>query len=641
MRRALFAALLPLASATASAAQLPTTRELAELSLEQLANLEITSVSKKAERLSDAPASVFVITADDIRRSGVTSLPEALRLAPNLQVAQNSSSAYSIRARGMNNTSANKLLVLVDGRSVYSPLFSGVFWDMQDMMLEDVDRIEVISGPGGTLWGVNAVNGVINVITKSAKATQGGLLSAGVGDLSAEGAARVGGTLGADGHVRAYAKYFDRDHGKTATGKEMNDGWYKGQVGFRADWSRPNDQVMLQGNAYRGTVGQPLPGSIQTGAVFPLSPIPMSGVNLTGSWAHKLAGGSELLLQAYYDRTERDLVPVFGEKLDIFDVQLQHSVDWTAYSLVWGGEYRYGRDRVTNSDFFAFLPASVNQAWGSLFAQGEARLRDNLELTVGARLERNDYTGAEFLPNLRLGWKLAPDQLLWSAVSRTVRAPSRFDVDVFVPGKPPFLLDGSRDIRAEVAKVYEVGYRGQVAGRITYSLTAFHADYDHMRTQEIAPSRTFLFFGSGMEGRTSGVEMWGTWQVSRAWRLSAGYTGQRERLKLKPGSNDAAAVPTAGRDPANTWLVRSSMNLSANTDLDVTVRGVAALANPEVPRYSTADLRLGWRPFPDLELSLSARNLTDGGHGEFTAAATRIEIGRSIYAGLRWEFGTR
>ncbi len=627
---------LLLATCCCAAADLPSTRELVDLSLEQLANLEITSVSKKAERLADAPASVFVITADDIRRAGVTSLPEALRLAPNLQVAQTSSSGYNIRARGINNIAANKLLVLIDGRSVYTPLYSGVFWDVQDVMLEDVERIEVISGPGGTLWGVNAVNGVVNVITRSAAKTQGGLLTAGGGNRSEEGALRYGATLGADGHYRVYAKYFDRDQGRTASGLAMDDRWHKWQAGFRADWDRAGGELMVEGNTYRGTEGQARPG------LASLPAIPVEGVNLTTRWARRLEGGSEAVLQAYYDRTERTVVPTFAEKLDIFDVQLQHSLHWAAaHSLVWGAQYRYSIDRVTNGDAIAFLPAHVNQKWGSLFAQGETNPREDLRLTVGARLERNDYTGNEFLPSARLAWKAAPDHLLWSAASRTVRAPSRLDRDAFIPGKPPFALAGGPDVRSEIANVYEVGYRGQAAGVLSYSVTVFHADYDRLLSLETVPSRAFIVFSNQLEAKTTGVEMWGAWQATSIWRLSAGYTGQRERLRLKPGSNDANAVATAGRDPANTWLLRSSLNPSARTELDVTVRGVATLANPAVPRYSAVDLRVGWRPLPDVELSLAGRNLGDRGHGEFNAAATRIEIGRSVYASFRWDFGAR
>jgi iron complex outermembrane receptor protein len=632
-----------LAAATAAAAPSPSIQELAELSLEQLARIEVTSVSKKAQPLGEASASIFVITADDIRRSGATSLPEALRLAPNLQVSQVSASAYTITARGINNTSANKLLVLIDGRSAYSPLFAGVFWDVQDIVLEDVDRIEVVSGPGGTLWGVNSVNGTINVITRSAKNTTGGLVTGSAGNQHAIGSARYGGTWGDDGHYRVYGQYIDRDHSSTAAGTAMADAWHKAQLGFRADWERANDQVMVQGNVYRGLIGQPLPGSISiSGTALLLAPIPVSGLNVTTRWNRRFADGSEAMLQAYFDRTERTVPPTFSEKLNIADLQFQHSLPLgPSHAIVWGAQLRYSDDHVVNSDVFAFLPGNLNQKWESLFGQSEHVLREDLRLTVGARVERNDYTGTEFLPNVRLAWKPAPDHLLWSAASRTVRAPSRLDRDPFVPGKPPFLLAGGPDVPAEVALVYELGYRGQPSSSVSYSLTLFHADYDHLHTQELAPSRTFFTFAGQMEGKTRGVEMWGTWQATTAWRLSAGYTAQREWLRLKPGSNDPAAVGTAGRDPAHTWLIRSSLNLSRYADLDVSVRGVAALSNPAVPRYATADIHFGWRLTPGLELSLSARNLGDGGHGEFTNVATRAEIGRSYYAGFIWRFDAR
>jgi len=624
------------------AAELPSAHELAQLSLEQLADLRVTSVSKKSERLSDAAASIFVITADDIRRSGAVSLPEALRLAPNLQVSQVSATGYDIRARGFNNTSANKLLVLIDGRSVYTPLFAGVFWDVQDVMLEDIDRIEVISGPGGTLWGVNAVNGVINIITRPAGRTQGTLVSGVAGNRESNGAVRYGAPLGdADAYFRVYAKYLDRGHTETASGARVDDGMYKSQVGFRADWDQPLGHLAAEGNAYRGTVGQPRPGSISiSGVDLALGPIPVSGENLTASWSRRLDGGSEMSLQAYYDRTERTVPPTFAEKLDIADFQFQHSIALpAARSLVWGANYRYSSDDVANSDVFAFLPAHVHQHWSSLFAQGESGLGEDVRLTVGARLERNDYTGTEFLPNVRLAWKIAPERVLWTAASRTVRAPSRLDRDAFVPGRPPFLLAGGPDVRSEVAEVYEVGYRATF-NAFSYSITGFHADYEHLHTQEIAPSRTFLTFASLLEGRTDGVEMWGTWQATPGWRLSAGYTVQRERLHLDPRSNDAGALATAGRDPAYGWIVRSSHDLAARWELDVIGRGVAALSDPVVPAYATMDVRLAWRPARGVELWAAAQNLTDGGHGEFTAVDTRTELGRSVFMGVRWTYDT-
>jgi len=616
----------------------PDPRDLADLSLEELGNIQITSVSKRAERLSDAAASVFVITAEDIRRSGVTNLPEALRLAPNLQVAQVNADGYAISARGFNGSAANKLLVLIDGRSVYTPLFAGVFWDVQDVMLEDVERIEVISGPGGTLWGVNAVNGVVNVITRSAKSTQGGLVAAGVGGRENDVALRYGDSVGADGNYRVYGKYFDRNHTFTADGSTKDDALHRGQAGFRADWDRPGDQFMVQGNAYRGPEGQPLPGAIATGASFTLGTISLSGANLTTRWGHALEGGSNVVVQAYYDRTERSVPPTFAETLDIFDVQFQHSMRLAgSHAVVWGGEYRYSFDRLENSSFFAFLPASLNQRWASLFAQDETTLARDLRLTLGARVERNDYTGNEFLPNARLAWKFAPDHLLWTAASRTVRAPSRFDRDPFVPNpppaNPPLLLAGGPDFRSEVAKVYELGYRGQPATSISYSVTVFHADYDHLRTQDFAPSGTFLLvLGNGMEGTTNGVEMWGNYQASRTWRLSAGLTGLRETLQLKPGTIDTAnSVTQGGQNPAHSWMLRSSLDLPYQSEVDVTVRHVSALANPTVPAYTTGDLRYGWRPRRDLELSVTGQNLFGGEHAEFTAPATRTQFGRSVF----------
>jgi iron complex outermembrane receptor protein len=614
---------------------------LADLSLEELGDVEIVSASKRPERLSNAPASVFVITADDIRRSGATSLPEALRLAPNLEVAQASASGYAITSRGFNSSSANKLLVLIDGRSVYTPLFAGVFWDAQDVMLEDIERIEVISGPAGTLWGTNAVNGVINIITKSAVRTQGTLIAAGGGNREIDAAARYGATAGSDGHYRIYAQHLDRDHTFTASGTARDDAWHKTQAGFRADWDRPEDSVTVEGNAYTGREGQPLPGTISiSGLNLALGTISISGENLGASWAHMLQNGGNLTLKGYVDRTERTVPPTFAEALTTFDVQFQHSLpSGPVHALIWGAEFRYAIDRLTNSDFFAFLPAKVNQRWPSVFAQDELKLRPDLRLIIGARVERNDYTGTEFLPNVRLAWNLSADHLLWVAASRTVRAPSRFDRDVFVPGKPPFILVGGPDVVSETANVYELGYRGQPAANVSYSMTVFHSDYDHLRTQEIdfEPS-PFIFFSNEMQGHTDGIEMWGSYQGFRSWRLGAGMTALRERLALKPGSNDTNAPGAAGMDPAVTWLLRSSIDLPRQTELDVTTRHVSALSNPVVPAYTAVDIRLAWRPRPNLELSVTGKNLFDGGHGEFTDVATRTEIGRSVFFKILSQF---
>ena len=624
----------------AAAAPPPLAANLADMSFEELANIQITSVSKKAERLADAAASVFVITAEDIRSSGATSLPEALRLAPNLQVAQSSTGNYAISARGSNgsnNSGPNKLLVLIDGRSVYTPLYSGVFWDVQDVMLEDVERIEVISGPGGTLWGVNAVNGVINVISRSAKNTAGGLVAVGGGSRGADTAFRHGGTLAGGANYRVYGKRSERAQTALQGGDAVNDALHNTQLGFRADWDDSGEQFTVQGNAYSGAKGQPAPGVIAVfGGNLALDAISVSGINLTSHWTRLLDAGGSLSVQAYYDRTVRTVPPTFGETLEIVDTQLQHALaPFGMHAVAWGANGRYSMDRISNSPYFAFLPAKLNQQWASLFARDEVSLRDDLRLIVGARIERNDYTGIEFLPSVRLAWKLDLDSLLWTAAARAVRAPSRLDRDAFTPGSAPFLLDGGRAVRSELANVYELGYRGQAAGRLTYSVTAFHTVYDDLRTQELAPSRTVIIFGNGMQGISNGVEMWGTYQASHGWRLNAGFTALRERLWLKSASNDMVAPNAAGNDPAHTWQLRSSWSITPKHELDISLRHVAELTNNAVPAYTTADARLGWKLRPDLELSVVGQNLF-GRHAEYGARAYRTEIVPGISVKLVW-----
>jgi iron complex outermembrane receptor protein len=609
--------------------------DMLNLSFAELAEIQVTSVSKKAERLGDAAASVFVITSEDLRRSGAAKLSEALRLAPNLHVAQASGSGYAISARGFNSSAANKLLVLIDGRSVYTPLFAGVFWDVQDTLLEDVERIEVISGPGGTLWGTNAVNGVINIITRSSKDTNGVLVSTSAGSRASEGAARYGLTLDNGVAFRIFGKYTDSKHTRIASGAPSNDAGYMSRAGFRADWNGGGDQFTLLGNAYRGVEDQAAPGAISiSGTNIVLGPIWLSGANLSAHWERQLDAGARLSWQAYFDRTERNVIPSFAESLDILDAQLQHTLAPIGmHTLAWGAGYRTGRDRLVNSKYVAFLPAESNQKWSSLFIQDQVSLRDNLRLTLGARIEHNDYTGREFLPSARLAWKFAPQQSAWSAISRAVRAPSRLDVDVYVPGAAPFLLNGAaQQVRSELATVYELGYRGQPATTLSYSVTVYHTVYDFLRTQEIAPDRRSFFFASMMEGRASGVEMWATYQATPGWRLNAGFTALKERLTLKPGSTDPGSDRASGQDPAHKLILRSSLDLSSRTQLDVSLRRLAALSLPAVPAYTALDLRLGWRPDAHWELSIGGQNLIGGGHGEFTSVTTRTEFGRTAYA---------
>jgi iron complex outermembrane receptor protein len=634
LRPTVLAAILLAGAASSASAAGPDASTIADLSLEELANIRVTSVSKRAEALADAAASVFVITAEDIRRAGATSLPEALRLAPNLLVARAHATGYSISARGFNNSAGNKLLVLIDGRSVYTPLFSGVFWDAQHVMLEDVERIEVISGPGGTLWGTNAVNGVVNIITRSARDTQGTLVSAGAGDADVAAAVRYGGAAGADGDYRVYAQYLDRDHTELSDGSAVNDGGDIGQAGFRADWSRDGGDFTLQGDAYRGDEDQPAPGSITVGGISRLDPIAIAGVNLLARWHRALEGGSEVTLQGYYDRTERNVRGTFDDTLDVFDVQFLHALHPAgAHAITWGADYRLGRDHIVNDDFVAFLPAETDRAWASLFAEDAIELRDDLRVTVGARVEHNEYTGSEFLPSARAAWHASDDDLLWAAASRTVRAPSRFDREFFFPANgPPFLIQGGPRFRSETAEVYEVGYRAQPSARIAYSVTAFHTRYDHLRTLEIDPGGTFVTFENRMDGTTSGLEAWATAEMTENWRLGGGFTVLDKDLALKPGSDGLnGGVAAEGSDPDYTWRLQSTHNLPAHWELDAIVRGVAELPEPALPSYVSVDLRIGWKSDGGTELSLTCQDLFDREHVEFGDPAVRSEFGRTAF----------
>ena len=634
------AGMLPLLLVLPARGALIPPADIADLSIEELANIEIHSVSKKSETLAAAAASVYVITADDIRRSGWTSVADVLRLAPNLQVAQGSNGEYAISARGLNgssNSAPNKLQVLIDGRSVYAPLFSGVFWDAQDVMLEDIERIEVISGPGGTLWGVNAVNGVINITTRSSRDTHGSLAALSADQGGYDLAFRQGGVTADGRHWRVYGKYLDQRHSTRKDGGKVDDARQQSQMGFRADWERGAHQFSINGNAYQGDAQQPAPGSLQTGEAFVLGDIETSGVNLSGRWNYLLDAGASVSVQGYLDHTRRSVPPAFGESLDIADLQFQHSMAAAGpHTVVWGASYRRTWDDVRNSRYVAFLPAKVSQSWSSLFAQDEITLRKDLRLIAGARIERNVYTGTEWLPTLRLAWTLAPAHTVWASASRTVRAPSRLDADAFIPGAPPYLLQGGPQVRSEIAKVIELGYRGQPLPNLSYSLTAFHNDYDHLRTQEVDPSNTFITFGNLMEGKASGIEMWGSFQVSRAWRLSAGLTALHENLKLKKGSNDATGPAIVGRNPSHTAQIRSTFSVAADKDLDVVLRKVGGLADPEVPGYTAVDARFGWRLNKGLELSVFGQNL-NGGHGEYGPVETRAQLERTVGAKLVWQ----
>ncbi len=606
---------------------------LAEMSLEQLMDVQIVSVSRRAESLSRAAASIFVITQEDIRRSAATTLPEILRMAPNLQVARISSLQYAITARGFNNAIGNKLLVLIDGRAVYTPLFSGVFWEMQGLMIEDISRIEVISGPGATLWGANAVNGVINVITRNSADTQGVLLSADVGSNERGAAVRGGGTVGTVGTWRAYARVRDRDNNDNRAGDSTADSWQRHQIGFRSDFpssgSAPGSEQMLtfQGDVLKAESEDrgPLLGTSEA-----------TEINLLARWSRSTGEDSGYRVRAYWSHSEREEPFLFSPTWDIFDVEFQHNFRLGNHRMIWGTGMRHGRDEVDPGVYTVFFPSERSMKWQNLFVQDEMSLGRNVRLMLGLKLEWNDYTGREFLPNARLAWDVAPDHILWAAWSRAVRAPSRFDRDTHLVFGPLTLIAGGPEFDSEVAIVSELGFRAHPSPRLNYSLTLFHHNWDGLRSG--SSQTTPLTYVNGIDGESYGVEMWGNLQMSDTWRLSAGLTTLHKNLRFRTGISDTAGTnnPTLHSDPDYQWMLRSSWDLSETMAVDFHLRHVAELSQEAVPAYTELDLWWVWQVSDRMQLKLAARNLLDSQHPEFGAEESRSELKRNFLLGMKW-----
>jgi iron complex outermembrane recepter protein len=632
MRPLFLTVILALWAVPVPAQQRDSAQALKHLSLDELMNVEVMSVSRRPERLSEAPSAIQVITQEDIRQSGATSLPEALRLASNLQVAQVDARQWAISARGFNSTTANKLLVLIDGRTAYTPLFSGVFWDVQDVLLADVDRIEVISGPGATLWGANAVNGVINVITKDAKDTRGLLVSGGGGtELSGFGSARYGAGLGSKASYRIYGKAFSRAPTLLPNGQDTPDAWHMGQGGFRLDWdASTSNRLSLQGDWYDGRIAQAPPGHIA-----------VSGGNFMAKWAHPISAKSDVTAQAYYDRTHRNIPGTFGEDLDIYDVDLQHhAVLGARHNVVWGAGYRLINDHVANTPALAFLPAHVARQWLTAFAQDEIALAsDRLHVTVGTKIEHNDYTGFEIQPSGRLSWTIDSASTLWTAISRAVRTPSRIDRELFVPGQPPYFLAGGPNFQSEEELVYELGYRHQ-RGALLLSLATFYSRYHGLRSLEQVnpPNPTPIIIGNGQDGESYGAELTAQYRVSDRWRLGGGYTELRVHIWPNPGSTDTSRGATESQAPDRQFFLHSSLDLPAHLELDAGFRAVGEIVKQQVPAYAELNARLTWRPSAAVDLSVVGQNLLHQQHVEFGTTTARRQIERGVYGMAQWHF---
>lgn len=609
------------AASPAGAAEVPSLSDLSDLSLEQLADIQVSSVSKRDESLSRAPAAVFVITRDDIRRSGATSLPEALRLAPNLDVVRMNTAAYSVTARGFNSPeSANKLLVLIDGRSVYTPLASTVFWESQDVPLADIERIEVISGAGGTLWGANAVNGVINVITRSAQATQGALAQAGVGSNDGLLVLRYGATLGESTALRLYAHARRSDFG--GTGPLVADAAIDSlQGGFRIDGGAGRDSYTLQGDIYRNEVD--------------LLDTSLTGGNLLGRWRHELSDRSAVQTQIYYDEAKRDYL-VASDALKTLDAQLQQNLlIGQRHNVVWGVNYRTWKSEFNSLVAFGFARPSKTLDLASVFAQDDTELSPELTLTLGMKLEHNSYSGTDYLPTARLAWQANDQALLWSSVSRAVRTPSRIDRELEAAG----FARPSPDFASETLTAFEVGYRGQPTANLSLSISVYYNVYDNLRTANLTNGGLPIFLANDLGGNTHGVEVWGAYALTPWWRMNFGLSTLKKNLKLDPGRIDLTRLQAAGQDPSYHALLRSQMNLGDRMELDFGLRAVGRVRPSNVPAYVEADARIGYRISNSLDLSLAGFNLLHDSHLESIDPSTApvTAIPRTVFLTLRWQ----
>lgn len=651
--------------------------EVLELSLEELLNVKVTSVSRKAERRFDAAAAVHVITEEDIRRSGATSIPEALRLAPGVQVARIDANRWAISVRGFNGRFANKLLVLIDGRTVYSPFFSGVYWDVQDTILEDIDRIEVIRGPGATLWGANAVNGIINIITKSAQDTQGTLISAGIGDEEQGFAAlRYGASLGDDAFYRVYGKFFDRDDAVVAaTGRGAEDDWHQWRGGFRLDWEpAEQDELTVQGEVYRGNSGERRASYSLTPpfVTFSDSGEDVEGGYMLGRWSRQFSPESDLALQFYYDHTQRETVN-YDTELDTVDVDFQHRFPLAEnHEILWGFGVRYYSDEVRNTFNLSFGADKNTFLWSGFIQDGITLSPDRLRLTIGSKFEHNSYTGLEIQPNLRLLWIPHSQHTVWAAVSRAVRTPSRLEQD-FVgnlvtppgmtpPGAPsnPFpvplvlRIAGNEDFNSEELIAYELGYRIQAMPNLLLDFAGFYNDYDELRDAQegnlvcepsgipvtvfppcfLTASNVLLpiISNNRLEGETFGLEATVDWEPTQWLDIQAAYSYLQVDLRSR---GDATAKPMGERsDPRHQLSILSGLNLPYATQWDVWLRYVDDLPELDVDSYVALDSRIAWQLKPEISLSLVGQNLLDSRHAEFRSnfyPTPLTEIERSVY----------
>lgn len=635
---------------------------LDKFSIEQLLNVEVEVVSagKKPQKLEDTAAAIHVITQEDIRRSGMTSLPDILRLAPGLQVAHIDGGTWAISSRGFNTKNSDNLLVMIDGRTIHNQTFTGVYWDMQDVFPEDIERIEVVRGPGGALWGANAVTGVINIITKPAAKTLGGLISGGTGSYDRQGGVRYGGMLGETGNFRVYARNLDQDAFPTASGAAGYDRRTMRSGGFRADWALPEgNSLTLQGDIFAGY-------SEHLGTQLTLTP-PSSrpinfttdfhGGNLLTRWTQARSAAEEWAVQFYFDTYQRRYYNL-GEQRTTWDLDFQHRLPLGSnHDILWGLGYRQMEDRFDNSAVVYFNPASRSDNMISAFFQDEIALNgDVLHLIAGSKFEHNHYTGFEYQPNLRLRWKIDERQTAWAAVSRAVHTPSRTDEDGRViaaafPGASGITtllrLQGNANLLSETVYAYEAGYRVRPTERVQADLAVFHNQHYDLMTVE--PGTPFMEAGRLImpqnfrnlaRATTHGLELSTSWKPDDQWQIKMGYSWLKMHIQLEPGSKDTSVMPGEGESPQHQFQFHVFHSPLANVDLGASLYHVDCLPAMALPAYTRLDLRGAWRPRKDLELSLTGRNLLDRRHPEFINAGgpRSTEVPRSVFAAATWRF---
>jgi len=619
--------------------------DIYDMSIEELMDVEVTTVSKKEDTLFKVPAAITVLTSEDIRRSGLQSVPELLRLVPGLHVAKIDSNSWAITSRGFNSLFSEKLLVLIDGRTVYSPLYSGVHWDVQDLMLEDIERIEVIKGPGATLWGANAVNGVISIITKNAADTQGTLLTAGGGtEEKGFSSLRYGGKIGDDAYYRFYGKYFDRDEAVYPNDAHANDGYDAFRQGFRVDWDKSDDEhVTVQGDFYKGHSAKSILLTSPASNYQLDENVDVRGWNILSRWTKIFSDDSDMSLQFYYDRTERYEVEL-GETRDTFDIDFQHRFQLADnHNLIWGLGYRHTGDNTGGSYTIIFNPSNRNDQLFSGFVQDDITIvADRLKLIVGTKVEKNDYTDYEFQPNARLLWTPNERNTVWASFTRAVSTPSRAysDMTLIFNSNPKMTVNGSKSLRSQQVQSYELGYRVKPSGKVFIDFALFYNEYDNLFARENDPDVFNTTYFNKLYGETYGGEITAHWQVKDNWKLDAGYSFLRMMIHTdKSSTNTTRAEKVERHSPQNIFHINSQMNLSESLELNSTLYYVDNIMFYQVPSYFRLDTGMTWHVNKDVDFAVVGQNLLDRSHLEFgDGGVIATEVQRGVYAKLTCRF---